>query len=206
MIVECFGVPGSGKSTLVKKLVETGEYKTVPMYVGKWYALIFALRHPLFVSAWKWALVSECTKSHTWRLFRFKVAVFLDTIARMQYARSRFDRSDRVILDEGTLQRILSLYETQRSERSMRRWMRYLPQSDVVIETIYQGAALARKVGTERKKESPAYVASWLSIVAANRDTFGALIQQSDSARCAYTWNDAADSFADTLLCIRTNE
>jgi GTPase SAR1 family protein len=204
MIVECFGVPGSGKSTLTSKLVEREEFSTVPPYVSRWYSLLFMLRHPIFTTRWILALLSECKKTKTWTLLRFKVAVFLNTVGRIEYGHTHFSKEKIVILDEGIMQRMLSLLEERKTEKEFEAWMAYIPRPHTVIfcENMSENIS-KRKVGTKRKQFGDEYAKEYSLVLEFNYWGLKEEIEKQKEEHCNFKWDENKNNLEEAIKCLK---
>ncbi|MFT5179644.1 MAG: GTPase SAR1 family protein [Candidatus Paceibacteria bacterium] len=203
MIVECVGVSGAGKTALVKKLSEKYGLNVVPDYPSKLYGYYFITCHPIFITHFILKLISESSKTKTWSLFRFKIAVLRNTIARIEYARFNFSKDEFVFLDEGTMQRMLSVFETKQTEDSYAKWFRYFPHTNMVICVNNKSSDIAqRKVGTRRKKFGEEYVKNWFDTLKNNSDSIQKAITESEINHCQYHWNEEDNNFDEVVICL----
>ena len=191
MVIECVGVAGSGKSMLVSHLEKQHGVQTVPMYVSRYYSLVFLFRHPLLTLQWMNALVWECHATNTWRLFRFKLSVFSTTVGRMAYARMNYRTSDVVVLDEGMMQRLISLFESTISQEVALKWVRRMMVSDAVILAHLPEGTTERKIGTCRKRAfSVAYQMQWLEVIDHNAQMLFTALEHARTDTCTYNWSE----------------
>ncbi len=208
MIVECFGLPGAGKSTLTTTLSHALDLEEVPAYVSKWHSFRFGLRHPLFVSGWVWRLFWHARQTKTKQLFRFKLSVFITTIGRLQYAQRLLRRQPLVILDEGLLQRLLALLEVAVPTPVMRRFVVCLPNKMVALEVVSTASTRA-KIGTQRGRETAAYQHAWQDVISTNFETLSAIVPDFypviQFARTTDTSNGERVTQALRALCNNTN-
>lgn len=130
MIIELFGLPATGKTTLAKKIESGSDFKIVKVKnKGElfWYNVLFFLLHPIRFFR---GLDYMKKNSPHGSLRRYKVLnLFFDTNAKYQKAR----RCKKAILDQGYLQNLLSLYEKKVDEKDMRQYARELLLPDKII-------------------------------------------------------------------------
>lgn len=169
MLTECVGVPGSGKTTYVHNVVTQGTMTTPPLYVGKWYALRYIVMHPLFTTRWIRVLVSESNRTHTWGIARHKFAIFLNTIARLSWAAHM---KGEVIIDEGIVQRLLTLFEHRLSDQEIQHYFTGIPYADHVVFIDTPDIPLdQRKKGVGRQSLGEVYAREWIGVVADNLES-----------------------------------
>ena len=149
MIIEFFGVPGSGKTTLMRKLLEampdSREARAATRREIARGAIDFSIRHPVSFLIWS---IQFCM--HARGLFRYKLALLLRSMA----ARSHAERSDGVVfLDEGMVQRLLSIFDTPLSEQKVRFLLHHTPMPDAVV--VLSGGGFSRFTEAPNRFNSP---------------------------------------------------
>ena len=169
MFIECFGIPGAGKTTVTKILEDTLGASVVPIHVPKRYVFLFLLHNPVFSVRWMLLLVRACNSDNVWHLFRFKLSLFLNTAGRVHMAQQLDRKGKFVILDEGLVQRVFSLYETKQTSDVYQRIIAMLPISHTVLSVVYTGEIYtAGRVGTVRSKLGGDYKKQWQNIMKDN--------------------------------------
>ena len=194
MIVECYGLPKAGKTTLVSHLTGTGSYHTVPPYVGKHYALLFLCKHFLLCLRYTWAVFHESARTRTWSLGRFKYAVFVNTVGRIEYVRWHHGPDDIVVLDEGFTQRLLSLYETRVTADTYRLFLSSYGASDlvVIVADPNQGVDGIR-IGSMRRTFGEQYGKEWQGIISHNYKSILEALEISGISQCYYERTDKGE-------------
>ncbi len=129
MIVELYGLPASGKTTLARKMVSDG-YVRVKIKNKKellFYNFLFLAKHPVkFVASFIYVILNFGSAS----LFYYKfINAFLDKNAKYQKS-LRFKKS---LIDQGHIQNIVSVFENKLTPREMIRYLRFLPLPDKLI-------------------------------------------------------------------------
>lgn len=169
MIIECFGLPGAGKTTVAKLFAGEKEVIMVPEYVSKWTGVFFAVRNISFVLQISLTLFREGMKAGGWQLARYKVAIFYHTLCRYAWAVKCDGPSQFLVLDEGLIQRLLGLYESFQADRVYQRILKRLPSKGVVVEIMYDGKKFPDpKVSELRRSFGDLYQREWGDVLAAN--------------------------------------
>lgn len=166
MIIECFALPEVGKSTLIKDLKTRYDIKTVPeQTVSYLNAFYFTFKNPVAISRFILIFLKESIYDKGgWKIFRFKLAVFINTITRLQIAKRNFSHNEIVMIDEGFIQRLLSLYETKQPVSKYISLLKKIPLADSVLFLEYNGESARIKngrVGTIRRSISDSYTEEW---------------------------------------------
>lgn len=129
MMVEVIGLPGVGKSTMVRKFGELGKVCVIQTPL-KWLmlreALVSVVRHPRLAASllFYWFRYGE---SHT-RYYLFMNAVLLK-LAKFVIAQRVHD----AVVAEGLVQNMLSFWHRPMSVEDVERDMASLPMPDVVV-------------------------------------------------------------------------
>jgi glycosyltransferase involved in cell wall biosynthesis len=130
MIVELFGLPGSGKSTWARTQEQGGIWVRVRIDSRielLAYALCFVLRHP--VSTF-WQIVYLVRYAGSPRLWytKFMNLFVVHNAKYMKASRMRY-----ALLDQGHLQNLLSLFDTPLPDHVLDGYLSHLPLPDIVV-------------------------------------------------------------------------
>ena len=167
MVIEFFGVPGSGKTTGARYLsselgipfVKGGEGKSTS-------AVMCAITHPVKTSFFLVVALQQTAHSHTWALFRWRIRTILGTFSILH--RATRHGSD-TIVDEGLLQRVLSIYEEALTEANASRIVRLLSPELVVYITDTERQFQRYNDSTHpRRRLGDGYMDRWKDIVRQN--------------------------------------
>lgn len=130
MIIELFGLPGAGKSTLARSLESTGKARRIRIESkGEllWRSAVYAFGHPLDALMQLSYLIRYAGSPE--RYYTKFMNLFLQHAAKYQKARSA---PGTVVIDQGHLQNLLSLFEHPLSHGELVHYLKFLPKPDQV--------------------------------------------------------------------------
>lgn len=130
MIIELFGLPGAGKSTLARSLESTGRARRIRIESrGEllWRSAAYAFGHPLDALMQLSYLIRYAGSPE--RYYTKFMNLFLQHAAKYQKARSA---TGAVVVDQGHLQNLLSLFEHPLSRDELMHYLKFLPKPDQV--------------------------------------------------------------------------
>ncbi len=178
MIIEFFGVPGGGKSTLLREMLrhmpDAREIKLTSRKDVVKGVVRFLLRHPVSFFTWTLELVFNARG-----LFRYKVVLLMHSMA-VRAAAERLPLSQIVFIDEGMTQRILSLFEVPLGKKHISFLLRKTPMPDMCINV--QGGEFGRftsapdRLGSPRVRRGQEKLEKWMQVVRTNASQIEALI------------------------------
>ncbi len=169
MIIELFGLPGSGKTTIMRFLIQKSLGKDVVIknhFERLFYCAIFLFRHPFVFSFWIYTVVKETPRG----LVRYKLNLLLVTFSKREKA--EFLYKTPIFLDEGLFQRILSVYEQVLTVEEIRKIIYYMVMPDKLF--FIQGGDFDRflkdfdKINSPRYKMGEEYMKNWVSVLKIN--------------------------------------
>lgn len=180
MLIELYGLPGSGKTTLAKKLIKDSDWQIVKiknrleLLFLNW---LFLIKHPIkfFVT-----LFYVITNSHSWSMFYYKfMNCFLHHNAKYQKAK----RYKKAILDQGYFQNILSVFEKPLSADFLKKYIRFLllPDRLIILDVPFLEILKKKKEKPElsfRQKLGLEYYKNWLQVSVQNHTLFLRIIEQ----------------------------
>jgi thymidylate kinase len=174
MIIELYGLPRSGKTTLAKKIVKKTDFKIIKIRERRellFYNFLFLIKHPVkFLKLLFFVISNSLSKP---RVFYYKLMnCFFDYNAKYQKAL----RHKNAILDQGYFQNIISLFDKKIDSAIFKKYLKLilLPDKLFVLDVpseelkkrIKKGAKLARsKFGQE-------YLKKWLEVIKKNDHFF----------------------------------
>ena len=151
MIVEFFGVPGGGKTQLLRQLAALIPNANEPLASSRRAislgALHFALRHPISFFIWMSELVI-----HSNGLFRYKLGLLLRSMFMRIKAESTV-HSRVTFIDEGLIQRMLTIFDNPLSPRHIKFLLRMTPLPDAVV--VVRGGEFGRFTAASNRLNSP---------------------------------------------------
>jgi hypothetical protein len=201
MLIDLFGLPGSGKTTLISSLENEG-FVQVPHMVSKLYSLIFFVFNPTFTIIWTYLLVRESISTKTFGLMRFKFACLVNTVGRICYAGRSRDKI--LLLDEGVLQRLLSIYESEQVKDFVYKFVNFTNFTDLVILVKRDGHKNKDiKVSQKRMDKGQEYIKRWKETIIKNSEVIERSIENSKISYLKYYWGESGDNLEEIVLSIK---
>jgi deoxyadenosine/deoxycytidine kinase len=206
-IIEFYGLPGAGKTTMAQRLAAKSDFKIVKIRNKRelfWYNFLFLIRHPVRFFA---TIVYLIANSTSWPIFYYKfINTFLHHNAKYQKAL----RGERAILDQGYFQNILSVFEEPIGIDFLLKYSKFLLKPGKLIILNLPADDVSRRIGERgymaREKFGQKYFRKWLGAVKENNRIF---LENLDKLGIDYTIVDArqgADVNCDKILNILKNE
>ncbi|MCK5510806.1 AAA family ATPase [Candidatus Parcubacteria bacterium] len=130
MLIELYGLPGSGKTTFAREITKERGYKIIKIRSKRelfFYNLIFLFKYPykFFVQLFYLAGNSDNLK-----IFYFKLMnTFLDYNAKYQKAK----KFENAILDQGYFLNVFAIFENKQTCEKMEKYLSYLLKPDLLI-------------------------------------------------------------------------
>ncbi|OGZ34767.1 MAG: hypothetical protein A2174_02380 [Candidatus Portnoybacteria bacterium RBG_13_41_18] len=186
MIIELFGLPGAGKTTLARELAQN--YGFVAVKVSGFGELIilnfiFLFENPIkFIAGLYFILTNS-------KNFYYKVMnCFFQHNAKFQKAK----RMENAVIDQGHFQNLLSVLENAVSFGKMEKYAGFFPKPDKLIvlnvEPDLAQARLSQRGWTPRQSLGKQYLTQWSLVIGQNYRTF---LDNIDKFDVAYSIIDA---------------
>jgi glycosyltransferase involved in cell wall biosynthesis len=179
MIIELYGLPGSGKTTYAKALAREGGFEIIKIHHRTELIrrnILFFLRHPVKVSRLFFYTFRHAGSSS---LLRYKmINLFLESNAKYHKALS----VERAIIDQGYFQNFLSLFEHPAKKSELEKYLRFVFLPDTLVafdipEDILEKRLEKRGYGV-REDRSAAYRARWQIAVRQNHALVVSLMKE----------------------------
>ncbi len=127
-IIELFGLPGSGKTTLSKILTEGGSKEIVQVEVKNkifriFYFALFFILNPRFVY-FSFLYIRRCNRvvrSYVLHLFTLSCSKLMKAKIESIFSYKIF------LIDEGLFQRYLSILETEETDKNIKKYINFFP-------------------------------------------------------------------------------
>lgn len=169
MIIELYGLPASGKTTLARKIARNTDFKIVEIKSKPeliYFNFLYLIKHPIkFIITLFYIILN----SPNWNFFYQKfMNTFLQVNARYQKAL----RYKLAIIDQGYFQNIISVFEKEISSKILIRYIKFLLFPDKLIVFNISKNKRLKLMGERgyfaRDKFGKAYRKKWEKIIEKN--------------------------------------
>ena len=200
MIVEFFGLPATGKTSIALKLSDGREWKIVKVYSRfelLWLNAIFVVKYP---RQWLKLLAFVIKYSLNYKLFYYKfINAFL-------YSNSKFIKAKKMncaIIDQGHFQGVISLFEKKITKDETVLYMATCPLPDILVvfksEENERRLREAARENNYRDQFGPEYKNAWREIIAENTKTFLEIIAMSKIPHFLFNSDETVDRLINQL-------
>jgi len=179
MLIELYGLPGSGKTTLARKMAEEQGYEIIKIR-KKWelilYNLFFLFKRPIkFIRLF----LSVCRNSGSSKLFYYKLMnCFLDYNAKYEKA-LHFEKA---IMDQGHHLNAFALFDLPISKTEMKKFLSLIPKPDrlLVFDISFEESLRRTKErgNFSRPQFGEEYVKKWQKAIDVNNRLFLELLPE----------------------------
>jgi hypothetical protein len=132
VVIELYGLPGSGKSTLARQFArEYGFTHVTATSVSRLEYLTLFYHYTCVVLSWLPLILKNYFKVKSIKHFRYNIALLFVSLKKIHLAIKSKD--EKVIIDEGLIQRFLSYSDIILTEKDIIRLLKVSPLGTVVI-------------------------------------------------------------------------
>ncbi|PLX27397.1 hypothetical protein C0583_03735 [Candidatus Parcubacteria bacterium] len=130
MIIEFFGLPGSGKSSIARKVSENSEFKLIKIRSRTElikFNILFFIKNP-YKFIWLFLLIVKNSSGLFDFYYKFMNS-FLDYNAKLEKA----SREEYAIIDQGYFQNVLAVYKREIDKSVLRQYLKEIKKPDFLI-------------------------------------------------------------------------
>lgn len=171
-IIELYGLPGSGKTSLSKKLAEKHMSTIRQQPTRRGFGLAyFIAQFPGVFFFWMKEFSMSIFGRGASNLARFRLAILLDTLEAV--GRAWYQEKGMVILEEGLFQRVASVYEVKKTSNELMPIVQHIPLPDalVVVDVTEEHFARYRHSDHPRAQLGENYLEAWKVMVEHNHQS-----------------------------------
>ncbi|RMD59848.1 AAA family ATPase [Candidatus Parcubacteria bacterium] len=173
MIIEFYGLPGSGKTTVARRLSQELNIPIIKVRRRReviWHSIKFFLRQPIKAAK---LLKLVFKHSHFWQEFYYKLMnCWFDYNAKY----SKGLKYPVAILDQGHFQNIVSLFDEEVAQKELKRFLNLLPCPDLLvvfdIPESQRQIALQKRGYLARQNFPSSYLKKWQEAFEHNHKLF----------------------------------
>jgi hypothetical protein len=177
VIIELFGLPGVGKSTLGRTFKDRyGFTHVTATSVSRFEYLFLFLRYPKAVLAWLLLICKNYQVTKSMRHFRYNVALLFVSLKKIHHANNGLGKT---VVDEGLLQRVLSYSDVVLTKEEIAGVLKLSPLGTVLIEVNDRVVEKDRyDEAHDRGSEGDARLTQWRSNMATNIATLQTVLKE----------------------------
>lgn len=130
MIIELYGLPGSGKTSLAREFARKTDFKTSKINRKTelfFYNFLFLIKHPVKFAVTLFYLVLN---SKGLKMFYSK---FMNSFLHLNAKYQKALGCDKAILDEGYFTNIISIFEREINSKFLKKYLKFLLRPDVLV-------------------------------------------------------------------------
>lgn len=186
VIIELYGLPGGGKTTLARALVKQHGFELIPDSLKKHHYVTLSVRYPHVVLAWWPLLLQGYLKTKSFSLFTYNLALFFSSLRKID--RALHSSSPKVVVDEGLLQRLLSYSDVVHSEATIKRLLSVSPKGTILLLVNDHSVPTDRYSSSHlRAKQGETYLAEWKANLMNNLDQLERVVDADRSLKARAT-------------------
>ncbi len=132
IIIELYGIPGVGKSTLARKLVDEENFTHFTgSTVTRFDYIKLTLKHPITVTGWLRLILKNYFEIKSTKHLRYNISLLFNSLKRIHQAKK--SSATYSVIDEGLVQRFLSYSNIILSEKDITRLIKISPLGNFII-------------------------------------------------------------------------
>ncbi|MCA9363271.1 hypothetical protein KC851_03045 [Candidatus Kaiserbacteria bacterium] len=168
-IIELYGLPGGGKTTFTKELVEQG-VTLIPYDDGKLKYFTITFRYPLTVIVWLLVIVINLRVTKNFQILRYDISLLFSSLKKLHDAKRHSDTV--VVVDEGLVQRLLSYSYVTYTHKQINNLLKFSPLGNLLIHVNHHTIISDRfNVAHVRLSSGSALFQIWQNNLTANLQT-----------------------------------
>lgn len=130
IIVELWGLPGVGKTTLAKQLKKAG-FHFISSNTVRINHFSLSVLHPIVVLVWFFYILRTMINNRSFLIARYNAAVFFDSLEKIHSAQK--SKHKMIVIDEGMIQRLLSISDVIHSSEQIDFLLKWSPLGDISV-------------------------------------------------------------------------
>ena len=130
MIIELYGLPGSGKTNLTKEIVKKTDFRIIKIYKKTeliFYNFLFLIKHPIKFFTLLFYLILNSKN------FKGFYSKFMNSFLHCNAKYQKSLRYSSAVLDEGYFINIISIFEKEIDSESLKKYLKFLLWPDVLV-------------------------------------------------------------------------
>lgn len=182
MIIELYGLSGSGKTTFAKKMAQESGFQIIKIRTR--FELLYL--NVLFLAMHPWRFFSGALyltgNSPSGQLFYYKLMnTFLHVQAKYAKAWLWRGRNKGLIIDQGYIQNVISLFETEKSKDQIRKYMSIWIRPDILVAfdspKEVREERLRGRGDRSRQSFGESYLRNWEDVAEKNNRIFSEILK-----------------------------
>ena len=178
IIIELYGLPGVGKSTLARTLaLEHGFFLVPSSSVSRFDYIALSMRYPLMVGYWLLLIFKNYQVTKSIKHLRYNISLLFMSLKKILTAYR--SKQLRVVVDEGLLQRLLSCSDILLSKKDIARLVACSPHGNLLVLVNDREVLHDRFTSSAhaRASEGETLLKQWRQNLKANLETLTPVIQ-----------------------------
>ena len=173
MIIEFYGLSGTGKTILAKKFAESENFELIKVRTKKellWYNFLYFVKRPIKFILTFFNLASNFGNR---KLFYYK---FMNTFLHHNAKYEKALKKKNALIDEGHAQNIISVFEKEIDDKKLKEYIKYLSKPDLLVvfcvESDRRKDFIKKRGYSSRENFGENYKKNWEKITEHNDEVF----------------------------------